>query len=166
MSITIHSDVARYHAVNVARKIGPNVFDKNTLIGFYQWLDNLMGAPKSETEKVKHLVNSAPCDYSYTVVARHPFLLKGYEYRKNKDVPEEVSTVFSKLFSNLEGHAPYSKDDLENLLDSLVTLVGYDVAFCDDSSEGCDLSEDLLAICSFLIEQGIHQDEEPSATSS
>ena len=146
MSLVISNAVAQYHAINVVCKVGPNLFDKDTLVGFYSWLDNLIKSPKDETTKVKHLVDSAPCDYSYRVVARHPFLLEGYEYRKNKDVPEEVSTVFGKLFSNLEGHDPYSKDDLENLLDSLVTLVGYAVASGDGfTSESRYMVEDLLS---------------------
>ena len=129
MSLTISSAVARDHANNVARTVGPHLFKPDTLDGFYKWFDSLVRSSQDKTEKVKDLVGSVPCDYSYRVVARHPFLLEGYEYKKNRDVPEAVSEVFGKLFSNWEGNDPYSKDDLENFLHSMVTLVGYDVLY-------------------------------------
>ena len=133
MSLTISSAVAREHANNVARTVGPHLFKPDTLDGFYRWFDNLVRSSQDKTQRlsnVNKLINSVPCDYSYRVVARHPFLLGGYEYKKNNNwAPEEVREVFDKLFSNFQGNDPYSKDDLENFLDSMVTLVGYDVLY-------------------------------------
>ncbi len=130
MSLVISSAVAKYHADNVARIVGPNLFAPETRRDFFYWLDSFIKAPKDDSERAssaKKLVSSVSCDYSYRVVARHPFLLEGFQHKKNNDLPEAVSKVFGKLFSNYQGHDPYSKDDLENFMDSLVTLVGYDV---------------------------------------
>ncbi len=139
MSLIIASAVAKNHANDLVRIVGPQLFEHDTLFGFYNWLDNLIRSPKIDADKVsnvKKLLNAVPCDYSYRVVARNPFLLEGYQYKKNNDVPEAVSKVFGKLFSNQQGYDPYSKDDLENLLDSMVTLVGYEVRLLASETGG------------------------------
>ena len=129
MSLTISSARACYHADNIKRIVAPTLFDHETGYRFFNWLDSLITSPQDKTEKAKNLVGSVPCDYSYRVVARHPFLLEGYQHKKNNALPEAVSKVFGKLFSNYEGYDPYSKEDLENFVDSMVNLVGYDVLF-------------------------------------
>lgn len=130
MALTISGTIAKSHANNISRMIGSHLFTKEQLVGFFTWLDTLIknsGTSDKKAASIRSIVGAAPyVPFTSRISARHPNYLNGYEHRKTRDLPDEVNEVFSILFSD-DGTQPYGRDELLSFLDSMITLIGYDL---------------------------------------
>lgn len=152
MSLVISKAVLESHATRVATVIGKGMFSTLLLQGFYKWFDDRIRSGVAEKKRFENArdvldsfgkTNTAAHTAVWRVVRANPELLGSYAFTR-QPVPNSLTlrTVFEQLTNKSGDFSHFSEDQLMELLNSIVTIVGFEA---ESEKDGVFLTRDEVA---------------------